>query len=417
MERLNNKGFSLVELVVVMGIFIGVMIMISASFESILGTAGHMVKSVETNTEGIIGLEMLRRDVEHAGFGLPWTIPSPPPPAVGFPETSAGLDYPVKGITASSFQTIESAGAPSAIRTAVAGQSGKKILDGSANTNPGTAYLVIKSTNVALNDTAKKWSYVSYQDTAGTNTSFIKPWGTVADDFVTGEQVITISSTFDATGAPDKKLVKNGTAFSYTISGATPYQPTGFQPTDGTQQYLVYGIDPSAALTMPYNRADYYIKKPDSTPAQYSIPTHCNPGTGVLYKGVVPQGSTTTFTEYPLLNCVGDMQVEFELDPGNNGNITYSPDLIGMDAATIRSKLKNVRVYILAHEGKKDRNYTYPNSLIKVGDPARPSSSGRTWDGTDGCSGDNCMQTVFGTDWKNYRWKVYTIVVHPKNLD
>lgn len=32
-------------------------------------------KIAESNIENIIGLELLKRDIEHAGFGLPWNIP------------------------------------------------------------------------------------------------------------------------------------------------------------------------------------------------------------------------------------------------------------------------------------------------------------------------------------------------------
>jgi hypothetical protein len=69
-------------------------------------------------------------------------------------------------------------------------------------------------------------------------------------------------------------------------------------------------------------------------------------------------------------------------------------------AESVRNSLKLVKVFILAQNGKMDRNYTSPASydLFDSGE----SSLGRTY-------------TLAGT-MTNYRWKVYRIVVRPKNL-
>ena len=75
----------------------------------------------------------------------------------------------------------------------------------------------------------------------------------------------------------------------------------------------------------------------------------------------------------------------------------------------LRQRLKLVQVYILSHEGKKDRSYSYPRDSIQIGDRARQTSSGRTLSAAD-------MTSLFGVDWRNYRWKIYTIVTRPKNL-
>jgi prepilin-type N-terminal cleavage/methylation domain-containing protein len=406
----NNKGFTLVELVVVMGIFMIIMLITSYTFDNILSKAGQQIKSAETQTEGIVGLEMLRSDLEHIGYGLPWSYPAALAPV----EVTATAN-PADGITSSGLNDSP----PRAIRSTTI-PAGKMIINNSGNTNTGVAYLVIKSTLATLSPAARKWAYVNYSTNlaTGSNESYVKKWGTPADDFSGGERVITIASSFSTTGVPSKQLVMDaGGNYSYPMPSPVPtvFQPgSSFIPGDGSQLYVVYGIDPATDLRMPYNRADYYVRN-DAT-----RPLSCNPGTGILYKGVV-QHATGAFAEYPLLNCVGDMQVEFELDRNNDGNITYSPSLTDasgneLSPADIRSQLKNVRVYILAHEGKKDQNYTYNKNSIQVGDPARPASSGRTWDGTPACT-SNCLQTVFGADWKNYRWKVYTIVVHPKNLN
>jgi prepilin-type N-terminal cleavage/methylation domain-containing protein len=397
----NNKGFTLIELIVVMGIFIGVMMMTSYAFENILKKGGQQSKSAETQIEGIVGLEMLRSDLEHAGYGLPWSYPFTPT----ITETAASTQ--VTGIDPADYNETNP---PRAIRIGTSPTSGVTVISG-ANTNPGVDYLVVKSSVVALNNTAKKWSYVNYSTTAaGVNSSSLKQWGT--NDFTTSDRVITVSSTFTSTGAQDKRLAMVAADnFSYQIPGNTParqHPPSpAYKPADGSQLFVVYGIDGNNPR-MPYNRADYYVKRPAST----QIPPSCNRGTGILYKGVVNHADANgAFIEYPLLNCVGDMQVEFELDRNNDGNTTFTSVLTDtggtpLDALQIRSQLKNISVYILAHEGKKDSNYSFSGDSIKVG----TASSNRTWDGT-------AMETAFGPDWRNYRWKVYALGVRPKNLN
>jgi len=83
------------------------------------------------------------------------------------------------------------------------------------------------------------------------------------------------------------------------------------------------------------------------------------------------------------------------------------------DLTDYRNSLQEVRVYILAHEGQRDPNYTYPYSNVIVG-PTNPDDPalmylakqvGRAFDFTK--SGI--------TDWQNYRWKLYTVVVKLRN--
>ncbi|HEY6871485.1 MAG TPA: type II secretion system protein [Geobacteraceae bacterium] len=411
---MKNKGFTLVELVLVMGMFIVIMLVISSSFERITRTVGQQVKSAETSTEGIIGLEMLRSDLEHAGFGLFWSFTPAYAPSVNYNEVTVS---PVQqGIDSTLFNDA----VPRAVQVGLT--AGGKIIDNSSNTNPEAAYLVIKSTRVALHDTAKKWAYVDYKYT-GTNTSVVRSWGGTADDFVPKETVITLNTTFTTTGIPAKVLaMASTTGWYYALGGPPPVQPSldAFKPGDASQLFIAYGVGvppDGSILRMPYNRADYYIRRPAISDATYKMPESCNPGTGILFKGVV-QHADGKFAEYPLLNCVGDMQVDFELGDVANETATSFQQAQTFSLqnrqtgtpADIRDQLKNVYVYILAHEGKKDPNYTYPNNAIQVGDPARPTSSGKNRDNA-------WMSATFGPDWRNYRWKVYTIAVHPKNLD
>ncbi len=68
------QGFTLVELLIAMTMFIIVIASASSVFVPLLTQFKQQSKSAETQIEGIIGLELLRRDIKHAGFGLPWNM-------------------------------------------------------------------------------------------------------------------------------------------------------------------------------------------------------------------------------------------------------------------------------------------------------------------------------------------------------
>ena len=143
----------------------------------------------------------------------------------------------------------------------------------------------------------------------------------------------------------------------------------------------------------PFNRAEYYI---DNT----AVPQRCAPNTGVLVKAVVAHNASgTTPTLLPLIDCVADMQVVYGLDNNADGAVeAWSSDIsVGMTAADIRTQLAEVRVHLLAQEGQRDDSYTTPSNTIFVGS----QGVGRNFD-------------VSG--YRNYRWKLYSIVVKPKNL-
>jgi len=108
----------------------------------------------------------------------------------------------------------------------------------------------------------------------------------------------------------------------------------------------------------------------------------------------------------PLLDCVADMQVVYGLDTSGAGVVNSHTTVPLTTAADIRSQLKEVRVYILAHEGRKDLFYNYPSEWIRVGEDFGGTVQGRDFN----------LKDRLGDDYKYFRWKVYTIVLRPKNL-
>lgn len=395
----REAGFTLIELLITMVIFVIAIAAASGIFTSLLTQFKQQSKIAETNIEGIVGLEILRQDIEHAGYGLPWV-------------------YPVS-ITCAVFNNCEAANAPASnfndttpnpVNPPRAIISGNNVIffgGGNAIFN-GTDYLVIKSTNVGNNDTSRKWTTLQvapftplYDPVTGYNP---RVWDIAGERFVSGDNVIVL--TMGATPTTERRLVVDGAVFSTTYGNITT---APWPPTDNTEKRTVYGVDPDTALRMPFNRADYYILKFDGAGTDI-VPTRCAPNTGVLRKAAVNQGAGTfAGGTLPLLDCVADLQVVYRRDTNGDGTIdNTTDDISALTAQQIREQVKEVRVYILAHEGQRDVNYTYPTNPVAL--PAAP-------DPGFGSGSSFNFNTHGITNWQNYRWKVYTLVVKPNNLE
>jgi|SRR5208283_177193 len=384
----KEDGFSLVELLVVMALFVVVLALTSKTFTLILKQSTQQTKQTETQMERIVGLEILRTDIGSAGLGLPWSFRNTisyneavtPAPLVCGGNGSSGLDPSQYNDTPS--------GVPRAI-IGVGGTPGPCI--------NGSDYLIIKGTAVGANSSSQNWSYISYGSTVP------RTWGVCNDsiDIPGNDNVIVIEPQHSSTNI--KQLVMNGSgSCSTTNVCSTAYSCTAFSPNfapfNPGEAYLIYDIGPADTWGMPFNRADYYIST--NTPTYPNlVPSSCAPNTGVLVKATVSHKDGTMTNLLPLLDCVADMQVVYALDTNGGGVInSYSDDISGFTADQIRNQVVEVRLYILSHEGKMDTSYTYPNATVTVGEFGLGSV-------------DN-----IGTGWKNYRWKVSTIVVKTENL-
>jgi hypothetical protein len=138
----------------------------------------------------------------------------------------------------------------------------------------------------------------------------------------------------------------------------------------------------------------------------------------------------------PIVDCVADMQIIFgwnladstgsvitdpalagsgSIDTWSNADgsvasssvtlpsATFVHDTILADPGHIRTKLKIIKVYILAQNGSRDPNYSSPET-ISIGDPGEASLTKPA---------GYPLKTM---NMQNYRWKVYRVVIKPKNL-
>ena len=383
----REDGFSLVELMITMVVFVFFMVAASQVFTGLLTQFKQQSRITETNIEGIIGLEMLRQDIEGAGYGLPWNG------LIAYTETSSNPF------------TLDDA--PSGVPRAILSQNDVTGYSSPNDIFNHSDYLVIKSASVARNFVAGKYQFL-YED--GNKNWWVPHWENVCrredNSHYPNARVIIISPGSNATN--NRSLVVSGSSFSAYVDSI----PSDFRPNFDAPHNIIYGVDPDTNLRMPFNRADYYIKIPTT-----NMPQRCATNTGVLYKATVNH-SDGAFSELAILDCVADMQVIYALDNNEDGEFVdgagtpadgYSDDITTapLTAQQIRKRVKQVRVYILAHEGQKDPGFTFDNfngtctHCVEVGDFALV----RDFD----------LATI--TDYQNYHWKVYTIVGTPNNLE
>lgn len=441
----NQRGFTLVELMITMVTFVLVIAAASQIFTGLLTQFKQQSGMGESNLEGIIGLDILRRDIEHAGYGLPWTVSgvayseaiaeSGQTPWVDRDFNDGPPDNPTRGS-----DTGGNSNPPGAIRAGNNLGIVNKDGTGSVSSYSHSDVLIIKAANVgmgttsAYQKTSQMWTQLNSanltKDLSGPNESFastdyvivITPGGgttsssrSLATYSSTSGGVTTTKwcTTFGSPGGTATNCLKTGTA--------------SFAPPLATETRIVYGIDGTTELRMPFNRADYYVKVPSSS--MPPMPKRCATNTGILYKGMINQGFLTSpqqqaggmHKEWPLLDCVADMQVVFMLDTNNDGIIDSFLGLNSTDnlmndltAQQIRNRLKEVRVYIVAQEGQKDPKYDFSLNGTRQKLSAtfvNPSNP----DDTRGVDLVN-LKSLVGDEYKYYRWKLYTIAVKPNNL-
>ena len=388
----TNKGFTLVEMIIVMAIFVVVIGITGFAFNRIVSQSLSLTKTAESNISGIVGLELMRVDLEAAGYGLPWSFSQPitydeadkaPGDALNDKDTSYTTDPTQNNVPRSIMSTNNIV---STDQTVVFN---------------GSDVLAVRGQSLASNAASKRWTYVESAVLPNTNPSPTKYiWS--ADNLVDTDWVVLINPI--ANLKPANQLVVNSTTSSwsapfnnYTTIGKPPVYNDAEKKSDA---YIIYGVDGDSDLRMPFNRADFYVRRPaTSEPSWVRLPQRCNPSTGVLFKGVVQQ-SDGKYDELPLLECVLDMQVVYDLRTAGTTNTSDTDNISALTPKEVREQVKAVRVYILTHDGGRDRNYTYPKTEISVG-------PGSIYD-----------FTVNGgiPEYQNYRWRVYQIVARPRNL-
>jgi len=381
----KQRGLTLVELMITMVIFLIVIAAMSNIFVTLLNQFKQQSKIAETNIEGAVGLEIMRHDIESAGYGLARNLD-------GATYTEADN---VAGTVQNEQNYNDGPNNNPARGTDPAGASNPPgaLRSGNNEGQGGSDVLVVKAVNVAINNASSKWTHLH-------NGNTVTEWNPSSERLNDNDWAIVHRFTSN-----DVILVRTdaGTPTSYkaryNVGPPDSLTNANFAPPDNTETRVVYGIAQSTTgdIHMPFNRADFYIDTPDDP-----MPSGCAAGTGILYKGTVNYANGS-LSPMPLLDCVADMQVAYGLDTNDDGTIdNTTDDISALTAAQVRQQVKQVRVDILAQEGQMDPSFTYGINPIYVG----VAGWGRSFDFT--ASGI--------TDWQRYRWRLYTISVSPINL-
>lgn len=336
------RGLTLIEVLVAIVVSLLTLGALYEAYISLLRTQKQQVKIAENNLQVLMALEYLRKDIELAGFGIPRS-------------TSVTLNYN----EANAYATCS----PATYNTAPSGMP--KPLDLGDNSCNNSDYLVIRSTAANLDKAvSRRWGYIYYD---GGNWQRIS---LSAQDFSDADKcvVLDLNKTLVAWDVSCKNFNGNNTSMIYFLFGVN----------DGT-------------LRMPFNRVDYYLRRPNSLPAR------CNPSTYELYRAEITHNGTRN--EQPILDCVLAFQIVAGRDTNGNGTIDqWSKDLTTLSASDIFGQVKEINLYILYQEGPKSPTEVTENSTVRITYP------------------DNTYDDIQVPS-KYYRWKLIQMKVKPLNLE
>ncbi|MBF0464377.1 MAG: prepilin-type N-terminal cleavage/methylation domain-containing protein [Nitrospirae bacterium] len=375
---MKKNAFTLVELIVALFILSAILAATFATFITLSKSFKSETKLTETQIEDVLGLNILRYDLEMAGYGLPWTLPGAPSPAIS--EAASDGTYTVNP------NTFNDA-APNAPRAVIISNNAG---DG------GSDVLVIKSLVATTGNTSSTNSltkkYTVRYKVAGVGTT--QTWNDTTRDFQNGDKVIVLNT---GTSPPVSRTLQQQAGCNWYTTW--PGSAACFDPGSATDVNLIYGLS-TTTPRMPYNRVDYFLKRPAS------FSSKCHQSSYTLYRGVINQ-SDGKRTEQPIMDCVLDFQAALGLNIAGaltwvsaSGAVGSATDLT--TAANVRSYLREVKVFILLQDGQFDKDFTYASSSVVIGDS---NITLRNYDLTA------------LTNYQNYKWKVVTLDAKTVNLN
>ncbi len=389
MPKKYSRGFTLIEVIIVMVLFTVIIALAAQTFKNVTTLSVKHSKSEESNIEGIIGLEVLRHDLEQMGFGLCW----------GY----------LPGITVNYNEAADADNT-----TNDAPQNVPRAFIALNNTAAFSSDLVgVKATTVGGAKASQRWTYVPFHNMSSSPSWASRPVTWPSGNLTASDKVIVVRHNFN--DPADDHLLLSTTGTDYATLSTGNEATNSYLPTKDQQVSMVYGVEQGdVTLRMPFNRTDFFI-------TTNSVPPFCAEQTGVLYKAIVSH-TGGSYNYMPLLDCVADMQVVLGWDSSDGGRAksisvysnadgsvvsgnASSTDVQGWLASPqgIREHLKMIKLYLLAQEGRKDPGYTYPDPTMVVGN----ASAGET---------SLTSTYAFTTTQRKYHWKLYRVIVQPKNL-
>ena len=314
---MNKRGFTLVEMVVAMTIISIIMALSAAAFKRVVLGTRTQTKSVQSGMDKIMGLGLVRLDLEHVGFGI------------ASDETSLPIVWN----------------------------------EGAA---PVNRKLTLRSTLNNSNQDTMGWMLLNCSSGATIGVSTIVDRRENA-----GNKYLVLLDE-------DKKYVGGATAASYVcpavagVYSAYPYDNTVTDGCTGSQvcNQVVYELGTTQSLSS------------------------CATGTRQLLRKV-GGGSGV-----PVLNCVADFLVRFDLDTNGDGTVDISDDdgtNLPATTANVITQVKSINTYVLMQMGQRDRELTFTGDTTMGG--AIPLDNSGV------------------TDFTQYRWKVLKLSGKPMSWE
>lgn len=305
---LTDKGITLIELLVVLAIMVLVLGVSLSIYVGAVKGYKEESKAAESFLAQEVALEVLRRDIEHAGCGLPWEVRD-----ISYEEA---VDE-----EASRFNDSPS-------------NPPRAIVVGDKN---GNGYLVIKSVRAVDNQATRKWGL--YDAETGCYTS-------LGEEGAFGNETVTMLQVREGL-----KLYSRGGSW---------YWPWSLRPSPSGGIYLVLGIRPEGDLRMPFNRVDYFLDRPLNN---MGFPQKCAPSTYILYRSELKHHDGELLKQ-PLLDCVK----AFEVAVKRKDNWTDGRWTSNATAQEIREEVEEVRAFIVYQEGQKFDRVVTQKATIPIGD-------------------------------------------------
>ncbi|HIJ79893.1 MAG: prepilin-type N-terminal cleavage/methylation domain-containing protein [Desulfobulbaceae bacterium] len=307
---MKERGFSLVELIVVMFIFSIIMIASGTTFQRVLFGVKSESKSVESNLDKLVGAELIRLDLEHTGFGIARNTVTPP---IAWNETGVSPTH--------------------------------------------TRQLTLRSTLNNSNQTTLGWQVINCTSTiASIASQSVAGWDTVGQNNIVllDENENFIQNTTLGSNCPAIGLY---TAYPYDAGTATGC----------AGQYC--------------NQITYSLGG--------NAPATCAPNTRNLIRTVGGGGGD------PIINCVADMKVLFDLDSDGDGDIDTGAGTANLPGTTslIIDQVKNINVYILFQIGQREQDFVFSADTTLGGEIA--------------------FDTAAIPNFTEYRWKVIKLTGRP----
>ncbi len=355
-DAMSNRGMTLIELLIALVIVILVLAAAFLSFSRLFQGFKSQTKISESHISSLIGIELLRKDLEMAGLGVPVNATGITYSEAAGSQNPPASDYNDNGSFVSPFSFGN-------------------------NAYNGADYLVIRSVYNPEDDEAGKWAYF----VANNGTCGLVPGEN--GNFSSGTKVV-VEDGEDPLRAIQKKG-SGADSWKFSVTSMTLHPSCPDCMTDD-HLYLVYGIRKSGStIRMPFNRVDYYLKRPSD-----GMPARCASSTYELYRAFINHDDGR-LNPQPVLDCVRDFQVAFF---SNSTGWAPTPP---SSASNQKLGLKEVRVFVLYQEGQKEREALWgANSTVTLGDSSTGTLS------TFSPSGDDAY----------YRWRVKELVVKPMNL-